>query len=692
MVMVNVLFLCNYLFISKLRKTVDNRANERDKNILRQLEQRLNNNWLAAGLRGFRQGARTQLNRNTEQGKRFRYSRVRDALYAFFLGKARLEPSVAAPFPNWQPIPYKLGIISTSSSLLLATLLLSGDILLNNVSSNVQREDSTGLCANDDFDVKIENFKEYVLDKVTNYNNGRDQKNATLKFRDALLDDTTLYGNKTEGFECPNEQLGSKEGYKSEGHADPFFPGYCQAALDLALKNAKSQTCTNQVWICVDDWGACIIGKWVTLPITCGAHTFDAEIEAQENYRAKQRETRDQEEFTIESIVSEEDLGNLQDDSADLIKTVLRQIDIAGTLYSIYICVALFFPTPLILYRPSLIVQIKGLLFGAGKYTFIATVLIIWWGHTYARLLLQSPELNIYLKNFASDPCFLDGDFISKRYKIVQDACADLINFENEWGLAKIQIDQIKPEVAAFSESCNCHFPGNNLLPLFGETMSNSVEIGFDNAWKVVHGRDGSEASVWSPRLDSTFLGNETICIDRDYARQEVLVADETDLSLWELWISSGLLANLLVKIAIANFGIALLKLADPFCICEGTYESPPTAAQKQGEEQEQPATSIFVDNQVKADKAAALKAIAMRESLIWGFITNSCLLSLLVVAASNFDGFKRVDYIFFGVTLGSAFLLPFGCFKVTQYANEVVDGVAQEQNEDVEGKPIADP
>jgi hypothetical protein len=65
--------------------------------------------------------------------------------------------------------------------------LLSGDILLNEVSSDVQREDSTGLCATDDFDVKIENFKEYVLDDVTNYYNGRDQKSVTLKFRDALL-------------------------------------------------------------------------------------------------------------------------------------------------------------------------------------------------------------------------------------------------------------------------------------------------------------------------------------------------------------------------------------------------------------------------------------------------------------------------------------------------------------------------
>ena len=278
----------------------------------------------------------------------------------------------------------------------------------------------------------------------------------------------------------------------------------------------------------------------------------------------------------IESDAS--DLEFLEQKSSEVLKKILKQIDIAGTLYSIYVCIALFFPSPLRLFRPSFIVQAKQFLFGVDKYTFIATILIIWWGIQYIALLLLSPELKIYLKNLMADPCFLDGDFIRERSDIVHEVCSELIDMENEWGLAKIQIDQIKAEVNSFNSSCDCHFPNKNLYPAFGSMSPVDAEvIGFDNEWLVATDEEVN-TPIWSPSLNSTFLGNETICVDRDYSRQEILVADESDLSFWEAWIMSGLVANLLIKIAVTNFGVSLLKLADPFCTCGGTYECPPLA------------------------------------------------------------------------------------------------------------------
>jgi hypothetical protein len=61
------------------------------------------------------------------------------------------------------------------------------------------------------------------------------------------------------------------------------------------------------------------------------------------------------------------------------------------------------------------------------------------------------------------------------------------------------------------------------------------------------------------------------------YAREEIFFAKDTGgLSFWELWITSGLVAKLTVQVAIINFGRVLLKLADPFCVCNGTYDVPP--------------------------------------------------------------------------------------------------------------------
>lgn len=61
------------------------------------------------------------------------------------------------------------------------------------------------------------------------------------------------------------------------------------------------------------------------------------------------------------------------------------------------------------------------------------------------------------------------------------------------------------------------------------------------------------------------------------YAREEIFVAEDTGgLSFWEFWTASGLVAKLTVQVAIINFGRVLLKLADPFCVCNGTYDVPP--------------------------------------------------------------------------------------------------------------------
>lgn len=641
--------------------------------------------------------AMTTSNNNSRPG-RFTFSCVRDFVYAALLGTQRLEATSATTFPNWQPIPRKLGIWSTSFTLLLATFFLSGDLISDNFAVDVNRDNSTGFCATEDFDEKIKQFEEHVLTNITNYHVGQKQLNTTLKFRDSLLSDTTLYG--ASSYECPNTGgIGSKADYlakKKHLEFGAYFPGYCGAALELALQNAKSVTCTERIWICVDDWGACVIGKWINSPITCPSHTYDAESKDLQDYRTEQRKRSDQEEITIKSDVSKEDLDRLQDSTAGLVKKLLRQIDIAGTLYSVYICVALFFPTPLQLYRPSMSVQFKKFFFGAGKYTFIITVLACWWGYQYIDILLQAPAVKIYLRNLVTDPCFLDGDFVSQRYEIVQETCANLINFEHEWGLAKIQIDGIKPEADSFVESCDCNFPGANVLPSFAHHILSPSErydmasIGFDKSWRVrsQHGLSDNWSLVWSPHINSTFLGNETICLDRDYAREEILVADDTGLSFWEIWIASGLLANLLIKIAIANFGVALLKLADPFCTCEGTYECPPIA-KSQGQDQEQTNPSLFVDEHVKMDKAAGLKALAIRETLIWGFLTNSCLLSLVVVAMGDLHGFKTVDYVMFGIVMFLTVSIPFAYYKITNFLNRAVDLQLKELDEDEEGRPV---
>jgi len=479
----------------------------------------------------------------------------------------------------------------------------------------------SGFCATDDFKKKIKVFQDHIRgENVTNHAITSLQFDKILTFNKALTSDDT----KSWVTSCDAEQK----------------------AKDA---NARINACTIEQKVCVDDgWGLSILCKTIkiTLP-SCLAALESNGVQVE------------QEEIAVESDADRDFLSQLDQGTAALMQQLFNQIDIAGSLYSIYVCIALFFPTPIVLFKPSIVVQAKQLLFGAGKYTFIATVLIIYWGYEHLGKLLWSPQVQIYLKNIVTDPCFLDSEFIGQRTAEVKETCADLIRMENKWGLIAVKINSISEVMDTCSEPFQCQV-NPDVFPF---------AIGFTKEWKCT---DSDDDDIWAP---SEFLGNERICVDEQYSREKIFVAGETGRSFWELWMTSGLFASLLVKIAIANFGVALLKFADPFCICDGKYESPPEVMNQDLKEEEgQDATFLHVDNNVKKNKVKALKAIAFRECLIWGFFTNISLLSLIVASWSNLDEFKTLDYIVFAVIMGLSLGASFGCFFVTRYTGRIVD------------------
>ncbi len=612
------------------------------------------------------------------------FTEIRNVAYACFFGTLKPEVNETKDFDSWKPIPFKLGIVSTSIVLLLATFVLSSDLLQDRLSSATSamaegnNTSTSTFCEREDFDLKLDAFKEHILTNVTNYRIGKQQHAHTLQFRDALLNDTTRFGESN--FKCRGE-YGSKTRYES---ADidltngPFFPGYCAAAHELALQNAMKAKCEVKRRVCLSKYCSWIFGvccKTITLLETCPPHTWDDEIEKLQNYRVEQRRRRDRQQEIPESDADLDNLGFLQQKSTETLNKILYQVNIAGTVYSFYRCVALFFPSPLRLFRSSLLVKAKQLVFGAEQYTFVATVVIVWWTYGYIADIISAPEFKIYIKNFVTDPCFLDGSFLKERAQYVYGICNRLIAMENEWGLSKAQIDAVRPEVDSFANDCKCYLPGVSLSesPYLSSTLNshpNSTilsKIGFDDTWKIkIRSNAGSsqDAYAWSPNPNSTFLGDETICSSEELARDEILVANDSNLSFWQLWITSALLATLIVKVALTNFAIALLRYADPFSSCGGKYECPPSLSkQNQSEDTDTSTTSSNSDSEFVQSKVTELKAIAIRDSIIWGFIANASLVSLFLATIPKFDEFAPTDYIVFGVIVAVATILPCCCF-----------------------------
>ena len=176
-------------------------------------------------------------------------SSAKEAGFAFcfgYLRKARLEER---SFPNWKPIPYKLGATSTTVLIIMFSILFSEKVLNKTFGLDPAGTNPAGsVCTPDDIDEKIDGITERLIDN-TNFHVASRQMYVTNKFLEALQNDTNLYGE--DKFHCVNNPPFTKADFlndaqfgKSKGQH--FFPGMCTAAQEYALSAARTQTCSKE--------------------------------------------------------------------------------------------------------------------------------------------------------------------------------------------------------------------------------------------------------------------------------------------------------------------------------------------------------------------------------------------------------------------------------------------------------------
>lgn len=132
---------------------------------------------------------------------------------------------------------------------------------------------------------------------------------------------------------------------------------------------------------------------------------------------------------------------------------------------------------------------------------------------------------------------------------------------------------------------------------------------------------------VLFPRQDSfDFAGDTRVCSDILAAETMVLATSpDVEVNFWDLWVKSGLVASLLFKVALANFGLALYYLADPLSRCGGAYEYP---------REQLVTTAMGLD--LKEKTLAGLDAISMKWAIFWFIVVKMCLANLF--AATDLD------------------------------------------------------
>jgi hypothetical protein len=145
-------------------------------------------------------------------------------------------------------------------------------------------------------------------------------------------------------------------------------------------------------------------------------------------------------------IISDE----VTDFMSEVLITFKNRVDAASDFYIAYCVARLWFPTPLLICRTAFLEGIKRALFGLSKRTFVIYIVLLWWLWDFGAVLieyLEDPEINVYIRNIAGDPCFVDRDFLNNRLAKIGEVCSQLKNMSRT-----VEHVSSHPDIRAFND------------------------------------------------------------------------------------------------------------------------------------------------------------------------------------------------------------------------------------------------
>jgi len=656
LLMLDICFLVNYFVIRALRRWADSQSKQRHSAKRRKKEEK-------------------DQDHITEQMKVLaNASAYSELAFAWLTGSVRMEALCVRKFPAWKPLPYHLGMVTTCIFVILATIMLSPDLIAQHLGASAVQLDAN-LCVSEHFDAGIEAFQKELFE-MTNLPLAKQQHHLLQDFHQALINDTALYG--IPPFQCPsNPKQKNGPGLKKEWekrHKASFFPGFCEQALTAAMESANHRVCYHEFCDCptlpdlaVFQMAGLADKKFcgevcISVPTVCPGHslpvvTDEDRYDASKDYQlqqllfAQQQQRLLAENRTFTTTLPE----NIQSTAEKTAEKISHQVDIASYVYIGYSCLALFFPSPLILFRMPYWISVKWFLFGVQKTHFICFVLAVWWGVEYFRSVWYSPDLQVFLSNLRiGDPCFVDPDYLLERQKVLNTVCQELIPLEPEFNQSAITVHDVLQEVHLFSNRCNCSFPNQYLSDVTSSMVSNNTiasvlsEIGFNQTMQL---NDHTVIPVPDERIH--YLGNSSICTNNTAARRLVwenrrdqdAYDYDSQTDWYKLWIASGFLAMLVVKVAMANFGVSLMLLADCFCGCQGEYLWMPMSLVPDGSKTKSQTPSRRAESNTTTSSSAApptqliekwfekkrraLFVGALSKTFFWGIVVHLCMVNL---------------------------------------------------------------
>lgn len=245
---------------------------------------------------------------------------------------------------------------------------------------------------------------------------------------------------------------------------------------------------------------------------------------------------------------------------------------------------------------------------------------------------MHNPDIQALLANLrVGNPCYLDGKYVIERQKILGDLCNIILPTEQNFTIVSGTATSIINEIEYMASSsnaqpkgCDCKYPMKALQAFSTANYPQSLmsNLGFNRTVVTMD-------NVLLPFPGVQFKGNTSVCQDTELARQIILQAPASEFSGPDLWLQSGLVSALVIKCVVANFVIALLRVADPFVVCNGEFMWIPAKFGLGIDPHDK--SKVFAS--FKTTKEASMWYINFRDLLWWGLIMHLALWNLMSAA-----------------------------------------------------------
>ena len=230
--MLDIMFMVNFFFVRALRKWTNAKTLESENEL-----------------------------KDTGKEIIYRESKLEKILFGWILGAVKKDPLYPRRFPNWKPIPWYIGVTTTSILLLISISFLTPAFLFKQFGVNMSGVGiNPELCDAEAQDAALIDLND-TLKEMMGFDLALDQFDTVSGITQALQSDVALYG--TPGFTCKPSTARRSTGsgtYALTGSIDQwvdpskryeypavkwgtFFPGYCRAYFDSEIKLAQLEIC-----------------------------------------------------------------------------------------------------------------------------------------------------------------------------------------------------------------------------------------------------------------------------------------------------------------------------------------------------------------------------------------------------------------------------------------------------------------